>query len=303
MDDYKNPNLHIDAENEEYGLRQFVVFNPNQIKSATDNNGMFSTENDDIQMFIEKRRISINDSLSSEEKSNIRTLLKTINRTGTTLLDNGEGTMYLLDHADREDIENRNPKEEDGFNCRLKFSTDGYTNKEIETIKNEIEDGNIRDQKSFDKWAKSNLDQQGSDNSDSFDAKDRAANADNDRLDLQTSEGKSRRGQSNQNSQDDFRTSFIRVYNNDGTNGPRYIPINTNEILELYATPQGEIKSLISLFQSSVLPVVTPVPALSSKLCPSPVLVEVFLSFLILPLSRKASSVVFPLRILTSTLP
>jgi hypothetical protein len=183
------------------------------------------------------------------------------------------------------------------------IETDGYTNEEIETIKNEIEDGNIRDQKSFDKWAKSNLDQQGSDNSDSFDAKDRAANADNDRLDLQTSEGKSRRGQSNQNSQDDFRTSFIRVYNNDGTNGPRYIPINTNEILELYATPQGEIKSLISLFQSSVLPVVTPVPALSSKLCPSPVLVEVFLSFLILPLSRKASSVVFPLRILTSTLP
>ena len=128
--------------------------------------------------------------------------------------------------TDREGIENRNPKKEDGFNCRLKFSTDGYTNEEIETIKNEIKNGNIRDQKSFDKWVKSNLDQQGSDNSDSIDAQDRAANADNDRLDLQTPEGESRRGQNNQNSQENFGTGFIRVYNNDGTNGPRYISIN-----------------------------------------------------------------------------
>ena len=34
---------------------EFVAFEPNQIKSATDNNGAFSTENDDIQMFIGKR--------------------------------------------------------------------------------------------------------------------------------------------------------------------------------------------------------------------------------------------------------
>ena len=115
---------------------------------------------------------------------------------------------------------------EDGFNCRLKFSTDGYTTEDINNIKEEIENGNIRDQKSFDKWVKSNLDQQGSDNSDSIDAQDRAANADNDRLDLQTPEGESRRGQNNQNSQENFGTGFIRVYNNDGTNGPRYISIN-----------------------------------------------------------------------------
>lgn len=30
---------------------EYIAFNPNQIKSATDNNGMFSTENDDIRMF------------------------------------------------------------------------------------------------------------------------------------------------------------------------------------------------------------------------------------------------------------
>ena len=39
-------------------------------------------------------------------------------------------------------------------------------------------------------------------------------------------QGESRRGQNNQNSQENFGTGFIRVYNNDGTNGPRYISIN-----------------------------------------------------------------------------
>jgi hypothetical protein len=83
------------------------------------------------------------------------------------------------------------------------------TAEDINNIKEEIEDGNIRDQKSFDKWVKSNLDQQGSDNSDSIDAQDKAANADNDRLDQQTPEGESRRGQNNQNSKNDFGTNRI----------------------------------------------------------------------------------------------
>ena len=56
-----------------------------------------------------------------------------------------------------------------------------------------IENDNIRDQKSFDKWVKSNLDQQGRDNSDSIDAQIRATNENNDRLDLQASEGESGR--------------------------------------------------------------------------------------------------------------
>ena len=56
-----------------------------------------------------------------------------------------------------------------------------------------IENDNIRDQKSFDKWVKSNLDQQGRDNSDSIDAQIRATNENYDRLDLQASEGESGR--------------------------------------------------------------------------------------------------------------
>jgi hypothetical protein len=34
----------------------WIIHNPNQVKSATDNNGMFSTENDDIQMAINNKR-------------------------------------------------------------------------------------------------------------------------------------------------------------------------------------------------------------------------------------------------------
>ena len=198
-----------------------------------------------VQQAVGKRRVSINDSLSSQEKSNIRTLLKTINKTGTTLLDNGEGAMYLLDHADREDIDNRNPKKEDGFNCRLKFSVEGYTAEDINNIKVEIENGNIKDQKSFDKWAKSYITKQRSDNSNRIDAEDRRTNGNNDSLDTRASEGESRRGQGNKNSQENFGTGFIRVYGNDGTNGPRYIPINTSSEIEYFFTTSGEVYGFV----------------------------------------------------------
>ena len=89
---------------------------------------------DDAQM-ISTGRNSINNSLSLQEKNNIRSLLRTINRVGTTLLDDGDGTMYLLDHTDREGIETRNRRKQDGFNCRLKFSVDGYSEQEIDAIK------------------------------------------------------------------------------------------------------------------------------------------------------------------------
>lgn len=51
-------------------MKKMIPNSSNQIKSATDNNGMFSTENNDIQMMKGKRKVSINDSLSSEEKIN-----------------------------------------------------------------------------------------------------------------------------------------------------------------------------------------------------------------------------------------
>ena len=49
-----NPDLSLDLLEEAPLHTDYVTTSPNQIKSATDNNGMFSTENDDIQMAIDR---------------------------------------------------------------------------------------------------------------------------------------------------------------------------------------------------------------------------------------------------------
>ena len=226
-----------------YDSIEYAVFTPNQIKSATDNNGDFSLTNDDIQAAY--GRPSVNNQMSDEEKRNIRTLLKTINRTGTTLLDSGEGTMYLLDHADREGIENRNHQKEDGFNCRLKFSTEGLSKEFINEIKEEIENGTIRDQKAVNRRIKDCLKRQGSYISDSIVAEVRATNADHAGLYSEAQLGESLGRRSNTSGSEDFGTGFIRVYGNDGTNGPRYIPINSQSEIETFTTPQGEIYGFV----------------------------------------------------------
>lgn len=76
---------------------EFVAFESNQIKSATDNIGTFSTENDDIQMAIDTDYVT--DSVSDEEKEEIYIQLKKINRAKRTLIDTGQG-LYLIDHTD-----------------------------------------------------------------------------------------------------------------------------------------------------------------------------------------------------------
>lgn len=102
-----------------------------------------------------------------------------------------------------------------------------------------IEDGNVRDQKSFDKWAKSHIGKQRSDKSHRIDAEDRSTNGNDDSLDLQLSEGESFGRQGNPNSQENLRTDFIRVYENDGTNRPRYIPIG-KDVSQFYQTEDGK---------------------------------------------------------------
>ena len=225
-------------------LDEVTVFEPNQIKSAIDNNGNFSLTDDDIRAAW--GRPSVNNKMSDEEKENIRTLLKTINRTGTTLLDNGEGTMYLLDHADKEDIENRNPKKEDGFNCRLKFSTKGLSNEFINNIKKEIENGTIRDQKTINRRIKDSFRGQGSYVSDSIVTEVRTTNADNVGLYTETQFRESLGRRSDTSSTKDFGTGFVKVYENDGTNGPRYTSINQVNDLSFFTTPQGEIYGFVT---------------------------------------------------------
>lgn len=182
--------------------------------------------------------------MSPQEKVNIRTLLKTINSTGTTLLDNGDGTMYLLDHTDREGIENRNPKKEDGFNCRLKLSTDGYTKEEIRTIKDEIENGNIRNQKDFNRWASNHPKGQRGNNSDSIVTEVRKSNADNAGLYSEAQQREPFGGRSNSSSSENLRKDWIKVPS-DGTRSPRYIQIDSsNEVF--FLTPSGEVYGFVA---------------------------------------------------------
>ena len=62
--DYQEPNLEGEIPRDriitfesadDFFLKEFIVKNPNQIKSATDNNGMFSTENDNILLHADKK--------------------------------------------------------------------------------------------------------------------------------------------------------------------------------------------------------------------------------------------------------
>lgn len=78
-----------------------------------------------------------------------------------------------------------------------------------------IENDNIRDQKSFDKWVKSNLNQQGGGFSNRIDAQIRSTNENNDRLDLQASERESKRGLDYQNSQGHLGTGSINAFENE----------------------------------------------------------------------------------------
>ena len=68
-------------------------------------------------------------------------------------------------------------------------------------------------------------------NSDIIDAEVRATNANNVGLYNEAQLGESRGGEGYQNSSENSGTGFIRVYGNDGTNGPRYIPINNKKQL------------------------------------------------------------------------
>ena len=54
-----NPFFEIKNLSTDESVGEIIALNPNQIKSATDNNGMFSTENDNIQMAMSDYYIEI----------------------------------------------------------------------------------------------------------------------------------------------------------------------------------------------------------------------------------------------------
>ncbi len=58
---------------------------------------------DNVQLSIDNS--NINESLTDEDKANILSKIKTINRAKRTLIDTGENFLFLVDHTDRDGLE------------------------------------------------------------------------------------------------------------------------------------------------------------------------------------------------------
>lgn len=202
-------------------VHTIVVFNPNQIKSATDNVGTFYTNNDEIYNY-EIDNSNINDQLSDNEKKDILREIKAINEAKRSLIDVGGDSLYIVDHTDKDGL-NHLKNGQEGFLVKEIINIKGLSKEEINNIKEWYAKEGIRGTiQVTDRWLERNGYRGSYYSSDSFDAKDRKANNNNAGLDNQASQGKARRGQSSQNSQADFSGGQIKT-GYDGTNYPRYM--------------------------------------------------------------------------------
>ena len=200
---------------------EYIAFNPNQIKSATDNVGSFYIDNDEIYNY-EIDNSNINDQLSDNEKKDILREIKAINEAKRSLIDVGGDSLYIVDHTDKDGL-NHLKNGQEGFLVKEIINIKGLSKEEINNIKEWYAKEGIRGTiQATDRWLERNGYRGSYYSSDSFDAKDRKANNNNAGLDNQASQGKARRGQSSQNSQADFSGSQIKT-GYDGTNHPRYM--------------------------------------------------------------------------------
>lgn len=203
------------------GDTSFVVFNPNQIKSATDNVGTFYTNNDEIYNY-EIDNSNINDQLSDNEKKDILREIKAINEAKRSLIDTGGDSLYIVDHTDKDGL-NHLKNGQEGFLVKEIINIKGLSKEEINNIKEWYAKEGIRGTiQAADRWLERNGYRGSYYSSDSFDAKNRKTNNNNAGLDNQASQGKARRRQSSQNSQADFSGGQIKT-GYDGTNYPRYM--------------------------------------------------------------------------------
>ena len=135
------------------GAEAFVVWNPNQIKSATDNNGIFSTENDDIQMMIrpysKKHPYRNKVKATEQQRTEILGFIKSkeYNNNGTdivTLKGDNHQYVYVVDHSSHKLLEeNQKENEKEGittdlFGIRKKFDIKKLTENDIRYIARNI---------------------------------------------------------------------------------------------------------------------------------------------------------------------
>ena len=221
-----------------------VAFNPNQVKSADYNSGEFSPLHNEIANY-EIDNDNINDLLSDEEKKDILREIKKINKAKRSLIDTGGDFLYVVDHTDKEGLEHLERGQE-GFLCKEIIDIRGFSKEQIDNIKNYY--GNIKGSneatRGLERWLEGNGYSERLSNSDSINAKDRKSASNNVRLDSKTQEREARRGQSSEDSSENFPGSQIKT-GYDGTNHPRYM--DAKEFLQ--SLSEDEVKKQLSLMK------------------------------------------------------
>lgn len=200
----------------------------------------------DIRMAMSKRHpMYITDSLTNEEKRAIRNEVYKINNAGRSLIETEYG-LYVVDHSDREGIDDRHENQE-GFQCLAVIPAEKLSRKQINNLKNKIENGHIRSTGDVDSWFKKYTDQQGHHFSDNVNATVRGATTDNAGLDSETSQGESGRGFGDRNSQTDNEGRQVKT-GWDGVNHPRYMDAvgEREDGLARFTTPEGEIYGFVT---------------------------------------------------------
>ena len=169
---------------------------------------------------------NVNNQLSEDEKKDILREIKTINKAKRSLIDTGGDFLYIIDHTDRDGL-NHLQNGQEGFLVKEIIDIRGLNREQINEIKNNYENdrGDNEATRRLESWLERNGYKQRVLNSNSIDSKDRETNSYHDGLDSKTQEGKSLRGQSSQNSQDDFSGGQIKT-GYDGTNHPRYMDVD-----------------------------------------------------------------------------
>ena len=136
---------------------EIIIFNPNQVKSATDNNGNFSTTDDRIQAAWskkEEKRTIFNKDLLPSEKNAIQHFIETLSSdtdTSRGLYFYNEDTkqVYKFDTSLNQYKENRLDGG-DGFEIKDILETNKLDKEHLE----EIEDGFKENKTNFDSWLK-----------------------------------------------------------------------------------------------------------------------------------------------------
>lgn len=229
-----------------YGIDEYIATNPNQVKSATNNTGRFSTSNNEIYNY-EVDNSNVNDLLSDNEKNDILKEIKAINEAKRSLIDTGSNYLYIVDHTDRDGL-NHLKNGQEGFLVKEIIDVRGLSKEDISNIKDWYNEEGLRGNvQNFVRRFKGNGYEQRILNSDSFDLENRESTIDNVRLDSEAQGGETFRGKSSQSSQENFQGGQIKT-GYDGTNHPRYM--DAEAVKEFIDAMSGtELKDELSLIE------------------------------------------------------